>query len=135
MIQIVSTPCFHNITQYILHLQHKNAVENLHGKNYVLPPTSSGLPYASDDTSYDAYLTLAVSQDDQGRNNYERVHRINTALKQDGIVTSFADNIAQSLSLQAKIANRIEKSAIVVVFVTTDYATKINSSDHRDYCQ
>ena len=70
---------------------------------------------------------------DWQRGNHERVSKINAQLKALGFKTWFDEDRMQG-NIDKKMADGIEKSAVVVVFVTKCYMSKVNGDNAKDNC-
>ena len=66
--------------------------------------------------------------------NHERVAAVNRALKALGIVTWFDDERMEG-QVRKKMAEGIENTHCIVVFITALYRDKVNGGDMRDNCQ
>ena len=73
-----------------------------------------------------------------GQLNHNRVSRINDYLKKNGLNTWFDENSDDNSlgggNLDWQLSKAIEYASIVIVFVTANYATKINSGNKFDNC-
>ena len=94
--------------------------------------TSITLPLPPNKQTH-VFLTHTWREDEKGRNNHDRVGRVNEALKKRGLVTWF-----DSEKLEDKIHETISKAlystCCVLIFVTREYEKKVNSADDSDYC-
>jgi len=74
---------------------------------------------------YDCFLTHDWGTDEMDRDNHERVSRCNAMLKEAGISTWFDEESLHG-DINAKMAEGIESSACVIVFITRRYMNKAN---------
>ncbi len=81
--------------------------------------------------TYGAFLTHDWGS---GHTNHERVKLANEALKLRGIVTWF-DGDRMAGNLLDTMADGIEKSDMVVVFLTAAYMEKVGGSKAADNCR
>jgi hypothetical protein len=79
------------------------------------------------------FLSHNWTDDEEGRDNHERVSRINKALKDRGFITWF-DEERMKGQIRQKMTEGIERSHTVVVCITKVYQEKINSADRADNC-
>jgi len=73
---------------------------------------------------YDCFLTHDWGTDEAGRDNHQRVSRINKALQQAGLTTWFDEERLVGDIVQ-QMCDGIDQSTCVVVFITTNYITKV----------
>ena len=83
---------------------------------------------------YDVFLTHDWGLDQLNRNNHKRVSEVNRQLKEIGYETWFDDERMQG-DVHADMCVGIDDSEVVVVFLTSRYIKKVNSSDQRDNCR
>jgi hypothetical protein len=69
-----------------------------------------------------------------GRNNHERVAIVNEGLKARGIVTWF-DAEQMSGDIVDKMCQGIDNTGIVLVFVTSNYMSKVGGDNDNDNCK
>ena len=86
-----------------------------------------------DDTT-DVFLTHDWGTDELGRNNHDRVSAVNDALKQLGYKTWF-DSDRMTGDIVDQMCDGIDKTKLVLVFVTKRYADKIQSGSDNDNCK
>jgi hypothetical protein len=88
-----------------------------------------------DGARFHVFLTHDWGRDEvSGRDNHERVGRINMALKNLGLTTWFdADRMQNNIVHQMSAG--IEDSALVICFVTRNYLRKVASEDDQDNCK
>ena len=79
---------------------------------------------ASSSFEYDAFLTHDWGDDELGRSNHARVAEVNRLLKAAGFVTWFDEDRMQG-DIVSQMANGIDSSAAVLVFVTENYCIKV----------
>eukprot|EP00899_Mesostigma_viride_P012094 jgi/Mesvir1/20886/Mv07963-RA.1 len=77
---------------------------------------------------YDAFLTHTWADDDHGRNNHERVARVNEKLGMLGFKTWF-DGQRMVGRIEKQMADGIRDSKVVLVFVTRRYMEKVEDED------
>jgi len=77
---------------------------------------------------YDVFLSHAWGSDLKGRDSHARVGRINSSLKQLGLVTWF-DEERMSGAIDHAMADGIDRSRVVLIFVTAAYIHKVNEND------
>ncbi|EQC26588.1 hypothetical protein SDRG_15528 [Saprolegnia diclina VS20] len=83
---------------------------------------------------YHVFLTHDWGIDEAGRDNHERVSRINNVLKANDIVTWFdADRMRGNI--KKMMADGIDHSALAAVFITQRYMEKVNGTNQNDNCQ
>jgi hypothetical protein len=73
--------------------------------------------------AYDAFLTHDWGSDELGRNNHARVTEVYKALKQLGLNPWFDEEMMEG-DINDKMANGVENSATIVVFITERYVVK-----------
>ena len=116
-----------------------------HEKDVALPDSSSSsvvdieLDEKSElslpvDCEYHAFLTHSWVKDGLGRDTHSRVSMINDYLKSRGLVTWF-DGDRMEGEIVDQMVNGIDKSAVIVVFVTTAYIEKVASRNPNDNCR
>lgn len=66
--------------------------------------------------------------------NHEKVKKINMELKQRGIKTWFDENKIDG-NIRFKMAEGIDNTKCVVVFITREYRDKVNGIDMKDNCK
>lgn len=76
---------------------------------------------------FDCFLTHDWGVDGLGRDNHERVTKVFEALRAEGLAPWF-DAVQMEGDVNARMADGIEKSACVVVFVTERYLDKANGT-------
>jgi flagellar biosynthesis GTPase FlhF len=79
------------------------------------------------------FLTHNWSDDEDGRNNHDRVSRINKALQRRGFITWF-DEEKMDGQIRQKMTEGIKQTHCVVVCITKVYQDKINSGNQADNC-
>ena len=94
--------------------------------------TNSVLPVEEIDPT-DAFLTHNWGTDVFERDNHERVGHINKLLKASNINTWF-DVDRMKLNIREKMAEGIDNTKCVVVFITEKYRDKVNGHEERDNC-
>jgi len=83
------------------------------------------------DGSTDLYLTHSWGQ---GKVNHNRVALINATLKDRGYRTWF-DSDRMHGNIPMMMANGIDKTQLVLVFVTAEYRDKVNGDSENDNCK
>jgi len=66
--------------------------------------------------------------------NHQRVHKINTELQKRGLNTWFDENKIDG-NIRYKMAEGIDNTKCVVVFITKEYRDKVNGLDMKDNCK
>ena len=66
--------------------------------------------------------------------NHQRVHNINAELQKRGLKTWFDENKRDG-NIRYKIAEGIDNTKCVVVFITKEYRDKVNGEDMKDNCK
>ena len=84
--------------------------------------------------SIDVFLSHNWGKDEHGRDNHQRVSFINEELKARGYKTWF-DEEKMTGNIDAKMAQGIEQSEGVIIFITRRYYEKVNGDQARDSCQ
>jgi hypothetical protein len=84
-----------------------------------LIPGGAAVPAA-----YDVFLSHDWGTDVQGRNNHERVSKVNAALSAAGLVTWFDEERMRGDVVQ-QMTDGIDRSSVVLVFVTSNYIRKV----------
>ena len=82
----------------------------------------------------DIFLSHNWGKDESGRNNHERVSIINKELKKVGYQTWF-DEEPMTGGVAEKVAQGIEQTKGVIVFITRQYHYKVNGSKASGNCQ
>jgi endonuclease YncB( thermonuclease family) len=70
----------------------------------------------------------------ENKTNHENVKNINDALKKRGLNTWFDESKIDG-NVRFKMAEGIDNTKCVVVFITNDYRNKVNSLDMKDNCK
>jgi hypothetical protein len=90
-------------------------------------------PIFSVDVQTDAFLSHDWKEDEFGRNNHDRVAKVNILLKEHGITTWFDhDNLKTGHELRTEMARAIDNTKVIIVFVTNRYMDKVNSGNNMD---
>jgi hypothetical protein len=79
------------------------------------------------------FLTHNWSNDEDGRNNHDRVSRINKALQRRGFITWF-DEEKMNGQIRQKMTEGIKQTHCVVVCITKIYQEKVNAGKRSDNC-
>ena len=82
---------------------------------------------------YDVFLSHNWGKDALGRDNHARVARLHAKLQLSGVVSWFDENEMQG-DIMRDMTSGIDQSAVVVVFVTSNYMNKV-AGTARDNCQ
>jgi hypothetical protein len=77
------------------------------------------------------FLSHAWANDKLGRNNHDRVARINRGLQQRKIATWFDDQGDMKGNTLQAMTNGIDECSIVIVFVTREYIHKVHEGSSR----
>ena len=84
----------------------------------------------------DVLLSYDCEFDDDGRDNRERVFRINDRLKNCGILTWYHDDIFKDSYTEQQLIDGLNNSAIVIVFLTKRYLERLRTHDNlKDSCR
>ena len=75
-------------------------------------------------TKTHVFLTHDWGTDEHGRNNHERVAKVNAWLQKQGVVTWF-DSERMKGNIVQQMFNGIDNTRVVVVFVTRNYLDKV----------
>ena len=94
-----------------------------YNKDYIKARLRSLIPGSSED-AFDVFLTHDWGTDVQGRNNHERVSKVNAALSAAGLVTWFDEERMRGDVVQ-QMTDGIDRSSVVLVFVTSNYIRKV----------
>ena len=86
---------------------------------------------AQSDDSTDVFLSHDWETDEEGRNNHERVSVVNDALKQLGYKTWF-DSDRMTGDVVDTLCDGIDKTRLVLVFVTQQYAKEVQSGQDNN---
>ena len=79
------------------------------------------------------FLTHTWMEDEEGRNNHDRVGRVNEALKKRGLVTWF-DSERMSGIVREAMTDALSGTCCVLIFITKKYEVKVNSKNEADNC-
>eukprot|EP01039_Chlorochromonas_danica_P002745 gene2745-2998_t len=82
----------------------------------------------------DVFLTHDWGVDEDGRKNHDRVARVNAGLQRLGLITWF-DSERMEGDIIKMMCNGIENASVIIVFITLNYISKINSDNTNDNCQ
>ena len=85
-------------------------------------------------TGTDVFLSHNWGKDECGRDNHQRVSLINEELSQRGYKTWFDEDKITG-NIDEKMAQGIEQTEGVIVFLTRKYHEKVNSNNARDNCK
>jgi hypothetical protein len=80
------------------------------------------------------FLSHNWSDDLLGRNNHERVKRVNAMLKERGVATWFDEQGDMQGDTLLAMTSGIDECDIILVFLTRDYIKKVNKQDN-DNCK
>jgi hypothetical protein len=84
---------------------------------------------------YHVFLTHGSEKDEKtGWDTVERVSRVNASLRDLGFSTRF-DGERMAKGSQNETSTVIDESAVVIVFVTKEYLSKVSGSDPNDSCK
>mmetsp|Transcript_22777 Transcript_22777/g.24896 ORF Transcript_22777/g.24896 Transcript_22777/m.24896 type:complete len:374 (+) Transcript_22777:1140-2261(+) len=79
------------------------------------------------------FLTHTWREDEKGRNNHDRVGRVNEALRKRGLVTWF-DSERMSGTVRQAMTDALDGTCCVLIFITKKYEEKVNSKNEADNC-
>jgi hypothetical protein len=103
-------------------------------------PTSSTVlfpstPLPPNKTSH-VFISHAWALDGEGRDNHQRVKRLNDILKKRGIVTWFDDDRIRQYtrSLRDILAKALDSACCVLICITKEYEEKVTKGDESDNC-
>lgn len=101
----------------------------------VTPAFGAGLTEASSNSDvngerYAAFLTHDWGTDELGRDNHSRVAKINRALQAKGLNTWFDEDRMHG-NIEDAMTRGIDKSACVIVFITSRYIHKVGGKGER----
>jgi hypothetical protein len=82
----------------------------------------------------DCFLTHDWGIDQYGRNNHDRVSRINEDLKKRGFITWF-DSDRMIGNIVAQMTSGIDNCQFVIVFITLNYIQKVGGTNSNDNCR
>lgn len=81
----------------------------------------------------DVFLTHDWGEDELGRSNHVRVSKVNKFLQSFGLKTWF-DEERMTGNIRDKMAEGIENTKLIIVFITEKYRDKVNSNNAIDNC-
>jgi len=104
--------------------------------NFLLPPINKeeNRPNSSSTSSgiqTDCFLSHNWGEKNK---NHQKVSIINTALKNRGLKTWFDENKIEG-NIRFKMAEGIDNTKCIVVFITKEYRDKVNGLDMKDNCK
>ena len=105
------------------------------GRFSVASVSAGGDSQFKEEKAYDAFLTHDWGDDENGRDNHERVGKINELLKEKGVVTWFDNDRLRGHDMVNKIVLGIQRSKKFVVFLTKRYVDKVNGDNTEDFCK
>jgi hypothetical protein len=79
------------------------------------------------------FLTHTWKKDGEGRDNHQRVQRVNDALKSRGLVTWF-DSEQMTGQIRQTMTDALYSTCCLLVFITREYENKVNMSEKTDNC-
>jgi hypothetical protein len=82
---------------------------------------------------YHVFLTHTWKPDEMGRENHVRVAFLNEALKSRGVITWF-DSERMTGSVRHEMSDDLYASCCVLICITREYETKVNSGKKSDNC-
>ena len=82
----------------------------------------------------DVFLSHNWGKDESDRDNHQRVSLINKELKERGYLTWF-DEEKMTGGIVDKMCKGIEKTKVVIVFITKRYLEKVNGENAGDNCK
>jgi hypothetical protein len=80
-----------------------------------------------------AFLTHTWRKDELGRDTHQRVGAVFEGLRRRGVITWF-DEERMTGVIRHVMSEALQQTCCVVVFVTREYETKVNSNDLGDNC-
>jgi len=83
---------------------------------------------------YHVFLTHEWGEDEKGRANHGRVAKLNRYLKERGMVTWFDEDRLEG-DIEEEMCAGIDRSQIVLVFITKRYCDKVTGKDDADFCK
>lgn len=99
-------------------------------------PKDKKSPIAAAPQSTMCFLAHDWGKDERGRENHERVTKVNKILQDECGLTTWFDAQRLKGNIRAQMAQGIENTKCVVVFVTDRYRKKVNNDrEHRDHCR
>lgn len=98
------------------------------------PEHSPAVPNLPEDNEFDAFLTHDWRLDADGRDNHQRVCRIAEGLKAHGIKVWLDEHQMQD-DINIAMCRGIERSRVVVMFVTKVYCNKVDGDNAQDNCK
>ena len=81
----------------------------------------------------DTFLSHDWGEDEEGRNNHERVKKLNGLLQESSMSTWFDDERLTG-NISQQISKGIERSHTVIVCVTRNYMKKLQNTDKVEFC-
>ncbi len=78
-------------------------------------------------------FTHTWKEDEKGRNNHDRVRRVNQTLQERSLMTWF-DSERMEDKIHETITKALYSTCCVLIFVTREYERKVNAADDSDYC-
>lgn len=79
------------------------------------------------------FLTHTWKKDGEGRDNHQRVQKVNDALKTRGLVTWF-DSEQMTGQIRQAMTDALYSTCCLLVFITREYENKVNMSEKTDNC-
>jgi hypothetical protein len=105
-------------------------------ENFILPKLSNDenrLNSFSSSSNIQSHCFLSHNWGEKNK-NHEIVKKANIALKERGLNTWFDENKIDG-NIRFKIAEGIDNTKCVVVFITKEYSDKVNGFDMKDNCK
>jgi len=94
-------------------------------------PEAIPIKIEDDTTVYDAFLTHNWGREAA---NHKRVAKINKELVRNGIKTWFDEERILN-NMDQEISRGVDRSDVMVVFITKEYMTKVNTTKGIDHCR
>jgi hypothetical protein len=106
-------------------------------EKHEIPPGKLTFGDLPADRKYHVFLSHTWRFDETKRDNHERVSQLNEALKKRGIITCLFDGDRMEDgkgTLRQTMTDALKDSCCVLVCITREYETKINSAKDYDNC-
>ena len=132
------TPLSHEDLEFmgVTNPEHREGIYQLlrkHGRGAIAQALPSFKAPAST-MKYDCFLTHNWGEDELGRMNHDTVSLVNSALKKKGLNTWFDEERMEGFVVD-QMTTGIDKSHVIVAFITKTYMNKVGSSRHNDNCK
>jgi hypothetical protein len=87
----------------------------------------------ADGKDYHVFLSHCWADDEEKRNNHERVEKVKEALQKRGVKT-WIDTEDMRRNIRTCMSRGLEASMSIIFFLTKKYQEKINGGDNTDDC-